>query len=315
VGYTTLTVGWTRPADDGGSEIVGFVVQARELSRRAAAPPHLSAAGHLSAAQNASYSCIGSASASQCELAGLLAGTSYELRVAARNSVGVSAWSPDVTNKTLAPTAPGAPGEPLSSASDPYELVWEAAADHGAVIEAYDVQMDDWWTNSTQWRTVRNASGASLDARSLPFPPPNYQEELLPDSVYKVRVAARNGQGVSPWSLSGSLSTTAAGACGNHPDLTLFRDERTTLHHAIMNGLIACLTSSNRTSCAIGHVEQLGLSYGCSICWAEDGLCTLSKCIVQCLDPSSAACLACSREYCSPALNVCTGVPKWAYPT
>jgi hypothetical protein len=138
VGYTTLTVGWTRPADDGGSEIVGFVVQARELSRRAAAPPHLSAAGHLSAAQNASYSCIGSASASQCELAGLLAGTSYELRVAARNSVGVSAWSPDVTNKTLAPTAPGAPGEPLSSASDPYELVWEAAADHGAVIEAYD---------------------------------------------------------------------------------------------------------------------------------------------------------------------------------
>ena len=157
---------------------------------------------------------------------------------------------------------------------------------------------------------------AQLDTRTLPLPPPLYQLRILPAVPYVVRVAARNSVGESGWGAAATWRGPPAGSCANEGDLTIFRNQRTTLKAKIQDALIGCLTASNKTACATQKVMQnAGLSPGCSGCWVQEGFCTLKACSLICtVDPKGERCAACSEAHCFPAVEECGGVPRWAFP-
>jgi len=85
-GNADVTVGWTAPANDGGSPITGYVVRLSD--------------GHTTTGVT-----VG-ASTTQVTVPGLTNGTSYAITVAASNSIGTSVPSAPVSAVPVAPVAP-----------------------------------------------------------------------------------------------------------------------------------------------------------------------------------------------------------------
>lgn len=127
---TSLKVRWALPADENGAPVSGYVLQARPAGGGGDAPWHEAYAGVEMAAR----------------VAGLEPGTSYELRVAARNRVGLGAWS----EAEVAATALRPPPPPTAVAAELDEgppaalrVMWEAAADPGpAAAEAVGYEVE-----------------------------------------------------------------------------------------------------------------------------------------------------------------------------
>ena len=311
-GYASLTVAWRPPVDDGGSMIVGYAVTAYQVD-------NTSLGLDADDATPTTAACQGDFAARRCVLKALSAGERYAVRVRAMNSQGASPWSAPNYTRTLHADRPGGPGQPAISADDPQALVWAPAKPHGDPVIRYDVVMDDWWSNSTLLREVarleNGSCSASLDVRSLPRPPPLYQQRLLPDTTYRVRVAAANARGQSAWSPAGTFRSPATGACGSRADLPIFRDRRSSLKQSIQTAIIDCALASNKTGCVVQRLQQaVGMSARCAGCWASEGLCTLKHCALPCMAPSSTACQKCSESQCFPQAVRCTGLPRWAFP-
>ncbi|XP_068621688.1 fibronectin type-III domain-containing protein 3a isoform X2 [Battus philenor] len=124
-----------------------------------------------------------------CILSKLTPFSPYFFRVCATNSAGRSAWSG--VRDLLTPRAP--PGPPTGirhdATADSLRLHWRCPASHGADIFRYRVEVDD--------------SAYDTDDPT----PEQLIEGLLPDTTYRVRVAAFNELGLGEWSEEALAST------------------------------------------------------------------------------------------------------------
>ena len=123
----SIGVSWDAPASDGGSAIDGYKATAY-LASSGAPVAHCRISG-----------------ATSCEITGLLAATSYVVRVVAHNTVGYS-----IASGTAGPVLTGynPPGQPLSvnvvGAPESLTIAWLApSSDGGSAITGYTATADD----------------------------------------------------------------------------------------------------------------------------------------------------------------------------
>ncbi|GBP38064.1 Fibronectin type-III domain-containing protein 3a [Eumeta japonica] len=113
----------------------------------------------------------------------------YFFRVSASNAAGRGA--PSGVRDVLMPRAPPAAptGIRHEATADSLHVHWKAPVDHGAEIVQYKVEVDD-----SEFETEGIATEYCV-------------EGLLPDTIYRVRVAALNELGVGEWSEPVRLAT------------------------------------------------------------------------------------------------------------
>ena len=119
---------------------------------------------------------------------GLTGVTTYYYRVAARSSFGLRFWSATATT-TTGLLAPGAPRSPTAAAAGTaINLSWDApASDGGATISGYRIETS---TDGDTWTELVNSVSGTMHTHSG-----------LTDGIrYSYRVAARNSEGLGPWS-------------------------------------------------------------------------------------------------------------------
>ena len=175
-----LAVSWTEPFD-GGSAITGYGVRYKRSSDSVwISSPH-------------------TGTGLTATITGLeQGGISYDVQVQATNIEGGSLWSVSRTGMTpsQAPYAPAAPT--LIGGVGSLGVSWPAPYNGGFAITDYDVRYkkstDSAWTSWAHTGTVRMATITGLSS--------------LYD--WDVQVQARNTQGSSAWSLSGTSTTTEA---------------------------------------------------------------------------------------------------------
>ena len=180
---------WTAPADDGGSPITGYKIQAVNPSDGAAMGAPVVVGG----------------TATSGDVTGLLNdGTQYAFTVTATNAVGDGAVS-DRSNTVTpagAATPPGAPTIGAAVAGPRQATVnWTAPASNGGTaITQYEVRVVD--NRGRQVGGLRSAAGT---ATSLVV------TGLSDGKAYRFQVRARNASGLSAYSqLSNSVTPTRA---------------------------------------------------------------------------------------------------------
>ena len=107
--------------------------------------------------------------------------------------------------------SPGRPDAPTVTAStlNSLSLHWSAPTNTGSAINDYDVQYREASGSFTDWPHTGTGTTTTITG-------------LTANTRYEVQVRARNAQGVSNWSPSGSgttSSTGGSGGSGNNPDL------------------------------------------------------------------------------------------------
>ena len=105
-----------------------------------------------------------------------------------------------------------------------------------------------------------------------------------------------------------------AGECGNSGDVLVQRDHFTTMVPDIQSCMLKCIVSGMECvdECV---VQKIGLSAKCAACWGQEGTCVEAHCAVLCLkDSKGEPCLQCTNEHCMPALEQCTGLPRYTFP-
>ena len=172
-GDRRLTVSWTAPASNGGAAVTDYVVQ----YRRVGASTWTTAADGVSTATTA-------------VVTGLRNGTAYQVRVAAVNSVGQSAFAQAPASQTPR-TTPAAPGRPTGTAGNKrVSLRWTAPTNTGgATITDYVVQFRT--VGSSTWSTFKD--GRSSNPRAT-------VTRLRNGTRYEFRVAAVNAAGTGAFS-------------------------------------------------------------------------------------------------------------------
>ncbi|WP_143448062.1 fibronectin type III domain-containing protein, partial [Kineosporia sp. R_H_3] len=178
-GNASATVRWTPPANDGGSPITRYQVQARRAGTTTV----------VGTVQNAP------ADATSLVFPGLTNGTAYDFRVRAVNAAGTGTYSPR-SNAVTPATVPGAPtiGTAASGASGGSVTAtarWTApSSTGGSAITGYRViarRMSSTATNATVLQTV-TSSVRSASSRSYNMP-------LPVAGIYRFQVEAINAVG------------------------------------------------------------------------------------------------------------------------
>jgi hypothetical protein len=190
------TVTWTAPADDGGSPITGYKIQAVNPSDGAAVGAPVVVAGTVTSG----------------DVTGLANdGTQYAFKVMATNAMGDGA--PSEQSNTVTPagaaTPPGAPTIGTAVAGPKQATVnWLAPASNGgSTITQYQVRVID--SRGRQVGGLRNAAGT---ATSLVV------TGLNDGKAYRFQVRARNASGLSAYSAeSNSVTPTRAPRGGDRP--------------------------------------------------------------------------------------------------
>lgn len=164
----SASLSWAAPADNGGTAVVSYDVQA-------ATSPDFSDAWLAWQGANPATTVNG------------LTGTVY-FRVAAQNAQGYGPWAPTVT-LALA-TAPGTPAGPTVNQSGPgaVDFTWTAPGSGGSPITGYAVQ----------WSTSSNFSSAVTTIENGTWP--GVSLSGLPGQTVYFRVLAHNRFGDSGWS-------------------------------------------------------------------------------------------------------------------
>lgn len=184
-----LTLYWSPPKDNGGSDVSNYIVERRECRTQ-----NWTKAGSF-------------VTNTFVRIRNLATGTDYEFRVMAENKYGVS--DPVVTSEPIRARhpfdPPGAPGSPrgIDSSEDSITISWlKPRHDGGSPITGYVIEKrlisEDKWTKGSH--------------------------ALIPDLTYKVgglienheyefRVAAINAAGQGPWSSSSDVIVCRAPPC------------------------------------------------------------------------------------------------------
>ena len=176
VGSGQVRLSWTAPSSTGGTRLTDYVIQR--------------------STDGATWTTLndGATTATTVTVGRLTNGTAYRFRVAARNAVGIGAWSRTVVAKPVwRPTAPTRLSAAVAPAggvgSGMVKLTWNAPTSTGGTpVTDYVLQRS---RNGTKWTTVRD--GVSIRRSHL-------VARLTNDSPYRFRVAARNRVGTGQWS-------------------------------------------------------------------------------------------------------------------
>ena len=172
-----LGVSWRAPSDNGAA-IIDYDVR------------------HRPAAGGGWTETLGR-TATRVTIADLTNGTTYEVQVRARNSVGHGPWSPSARGAPMSSaSAPSRPAAPTLTAGDgELGVSWTAPADNGAPIEYYEVQARV--AGSGTWEYLARDGDREFTVTSLTI------VGLTNGTTYEVRVRAINSVGTSDWSPSG----------------------------------------------------------------------------------------------------------------
>ena len=184
-GDRQVSLTWIAPSDIGTSAITDYVVEySTDGGTSWTAFPHAASA------------------AASIVVTGLNNGTSYVFRVAGINTAGQGDFSPPssaVTPQPLPPSAPtGVVGTPLDGA---VAVAWTAPFDGGSPITDYEVQVSI--DGGTNWQPV--ADGVSTATGTT-------VSGLVNGTAYTFRVAARNANGLGPYSGASAPATPFAPA-------------------------------------------------------------------------------------------------------
>ena len=308
----SLIVGWDRSAygTDGGAEVLEYSLAFSPKGKEDTAFGSDASATIVTLSSMTPLCNVGYTDQSYtCAASLLTAASSYCFVVRARNRVGWGPWSTPAAAcyDPLAgqpPNAPMLPMRPQAATSSSLRIAWQRPSDGGANISSFELEHDDYWTASGMANAYNGADNFFDTVHAGP---------LLPATVYRFRVRARNRFGTSAWSPVVSYATIEAGACGNSADVAVFKATKKTMKGGIQACIIGCAVSG--PDCVVKCVhERVGLSTPCATCWAEEGSCTLNRCLQPCLNPGSQACAACSEKECFPDCVKCSGVSRAFFP-
>ncbi|XP_042879539.1 fibronectin type-III domain-containing protein 3A-like isoform X2 [Penaeus japonicus] len=190
-GPHSVHLAWEEPINNGAA-IEQYSVQVAEVSC-----PHAESSESSSTCgdpeSDLTFNNAYTGSAPTAEVRNLAPATTYAFRVSCSNSAGVGPWSSISTVTT--PAAPPAPVAYISSspAATSMTLLWGEPANHGDPITHYVIEIGD--------RTI-----------TTPGPETEYTiEDLMPETLYKVRIQAINSVG------PGGLSTVHKVTTRPHP--------------------------------------------------------------------------------------------------
>jgi titin len=179
----TFRLAWTAPDFDGGSAISDFTVEVSSDGGKTWRP------AKTDASTSASYKVLGAAP-----------GTTYKIRVAAKNGVGISSYA-EASVTTLA-TVPSAPRN-LTISKISYRtlsLGWSLPESNGgAPITNYKIEFSG--NGGTTWTEITHAVSASRSFNVT---------GLTRGKEYKFRVSAINASGVGAASVAASATTLLA---------------------------------------------------------------------------------------------------------
>ncbi len=195
VGDQSLGVTWAAPSVTGGSDITGYKVGR--------------CSSGCDTASNWTVATL-TGTETTTTLSSLTNGTAYQVRVAATNRSGDSAWSSSATaTPAKAPDAPSVPS--LTVWNKQLTVSWAAPSDNGADISDYDVQYractatPKSCTSSPTWGSWSSLTGSDDPGTATTVTITG----LTNDTAYQVRVRATNSVGDSSWSSSATATPTA----------------------------------------------------------------------------------------------------------
>ena len=194
-GDQTLELNWAAPVDNGGSEIQDYDIQYSDDG------------GITLTLLNESIE----SNALNQEIVNLTNGTTYHLRVRARNDVGHGPWSDWALGQPA--TTPDPPDSPtLTPGNRQLHVAWDKPPnDGGAPIHSYDIQYS-------------NDNGSTWNSWSLPADSQHLLHTIITGlhngTTYDVRVRAQNHQGDGPWSTSAIAQPVGAPVAPERPTLT-----------------------------------------------------------------------------------------------
>ena len=165
-----LTLTWAIPEDDGGSPILGYIVESKDKFSSRWTKDN-----------------IGLVRQPKYQVMNLKEATDYEFRILAENKAGIGEASEPAIFKV---TPPSAPGKPIISdiAADKATVTWTPPeSDGGSKLLGYIVEKCD--TKSEHWVKVNRTPVKELTMRL---------EDLIIGHNYQIRVYAENKVGSGP---------------------------------------------------------------------------------------------------------------------
>ena len=186
VAARSVNLRWTIPADEGGTEVTGYVVGWKRTSET-------------------SYTTVivGGRNTLTEPISGLQPGTPYDFVVAATNDTGTGEYSPILAVSTIS-AVPSAPARPTRGAvtRDSVVINWGSAEANGAAINEWEVGFKT--TAAISWLNSDTTGQIGSGVRSFTF------DMLLAGTSYDFRVRARNIRGAGDWSPALTASTQPA---------------------------------------------------------------------------------------------------------
>jgi titin len=173
----TVTVTWSAPTDDGGSDITSYTVEIDDRS------------GESGCASSFKRSTSQVVPATTATFTGLT-GTGYCVRVAAANAVGDSVWV-QAGVVAMSASAPGAPRNlgGAGTAKTTVDLVWDGpSSDGGATVTDYVVEFRK--QGAREWTVFADGVSDDTDAKVT---------GLSSSTTYDFRVAAVNRVGTGSY--------------------------------------------------------------------------------------------------------------------
>lgn len=101
------------------------------------------------------------------------------------------------------------------------------------------------------------------------------------------------------------------GACINETDKTYLDENRDAVSAKAKECGLACMSEEDTVACSIPCIQEVhAISNDCAGCYAGTIICTVEKCLMQCLsDPDAPACIECQEDQgCLPEFYACTGL-------
>ena len=183
-GDSALTVEWSAPATDGGSDVTGYDLRYIESSAVDKADANWTVMEDIWTTGSLIYT-----------IEGLTGGAQYDVQVRAVSSVGAGPWS--ATSTGVPQATPGAPAiGSLTPGDSALTVEWSApATDGGSDVTGYDLRyirsdaLDKADANWTVRSSIWNSGGLRYDL-----------EGLTNGAAYEVQVRAVNVSGTGPWS-------------------------------------------------------------------------------------------------------------------
>ena len=180
-----LSVSWSAPSTNGAT-ISGYAVNVVHGS-------------------DTPFTCSAAGTASSCEVAGLVNGTTYAITVTATNSAGVS--SPSTSIDGTPATTPGAPTDIIVAASSgSLSVSWSAPSDGGSSITGYTVTAAH--GSDTPVTCTTDGSSTTCDLIGL-----------TNGTAYLVSVSATNAMGTT--NSDGAVTGTPAAAPSEPTDVSV----------------------------------------------------------------------------------------------